>query len=420
METVIKVKNLGKKYDISHMKGGYISLREVLANVMRHPFAFLKHKIKKAAGLVKKEEFWALKDVNFEIQKGEVVGIIGSNGAGKSTLLKILSQITTPTEGEVEIKGRVGSLLEVGTGFNAELTGRENIFLNGAILGMSKNEIAQKFDQIVEFSGVEKFIDTPVKRYSSGMYVRLAFAVAAHMEPDILIIDEVLAVGDTEFQKKCLGKMDEISQKEGRTVLFVSHNLSVIESLCKRCILLEQGMVKEIGETKNIIDRYTKNMHNIPNPNTRSFPANLETGPKITKVSLLNQEDKIQNVFIPNQKIRLKLEIQPSKSNNKDYSIVWFISNAREQLLAVSSSVIFNKKFYESQGRFAICEINPQALIPGGYFFRIILHVPGEENFDDWKNCLHFEIVNHDINNSGYSYPYIWSAAKIFLENKWL
>jgi len=205
-----------------------------------------------------KEEFWALKDVNFTVERGEAIGIIGANGAGKSTLLKILSKITPPTTGTIEYKGRMSSLLEVGTGFHPELTGRENIFLNGAILGMTKKEIAKKFNDIVKFAEIEKFIDTPVKRYSSGMYVRLAFAVAAHMEPDILVVDEVLAVGDAEFQKKCLGKMDEVTKTAGRTILFVSHNMAAIQNLCKRCILLEQGQVKMIGETKEVIGEYLK------------------------------------------------------------------------------------------------------------------------------------------------------------------
>ncbi|MBV8096733.1 MAG: ATP-binding cassette domain-containing protein, partial [Acetobacteraceae bacterium] len=202
------------------------------------------------------EEFWALKDVSFEVERGEVLGIIGRNGAGKSTLLKVLSRITEPTRGRVVLRGRVASLLEVGTGFHPELTGRENIHLNGAILGMARAEIRRKFDEIIAFAGVEKFIDTPVKRYSSGMYVRLAFAVAAHLQPDILVVDEVLAVGDAEFQQKCLGKMDEVSRSEGRTVLFVSHNLSIIEKLCKRCIWLDGGSVREIGSAAAVIKGY--------------------------------------------------------------------------------------------------------------------------------------------------------------------
>ena len=206
---IITIKGIGKKYNITHQRGSYVALRDVLMNAIKSPFSFLKTKVKQVAGLETREDFWALKDIDFEVKKGEIIGIIGGNGAGKSTLLKILSQITPPTTGEIKIMGRVGSLLEVGTGFHPELTGRENIFLNGAILGMTQKEIAKKFDQIVKFAEIDKFLDTPVKYYSSGMYVRLAFSVAAHMEPDILIIDEVLAVGDVEFQKKCLGKMEK-------------------------------------------------------------------------------------------------------------------------------------------------------------------------------------------------------------------
>lgn len=254
---IIEVKNLGKKYVINHHRGGYIALRDILTNIIKNPFAFLKKKVKEIAGIDTKEDFWALKNVSFNIEPGEVVGIIGRNGAGKSTLLKILTGITPPTTGEIKMRGKVASLLEVGTGFHPELTGRENIFLNGAILGMTKKEIVKKFDEIIAFAGIEKFLDTPVKYYSSGMYVRLAFSVAAHMEPDILLVDEVLAVGDAEFQKKCLGKMEEVTKKSGRTILFVSHNMAAIQSLCKKCILLEKGEVKNIGNTEDIVNEYT-------------------------------------------------------------------------------------------------------------------------------------------------------------------
>ncbi len=270
---IIEVKGIGKKYNINHGRGRYIALRDVLANITKHPFSFLKSKTKQVVGLEKKEEFWALKDISFTVDQGEVIGIIGPNGAGKSTLLKILSQITPPTTGEIILRGRVGSLLEVGTGFHPELTGRENVFLNGAILGMKRHEIARKFDEIVEFAGIEKFLDTPVKYYSSGMYVRLAFSVAAHMEPDILIVDEVLAVGDAEFQKKCLGKMEEVTKKQGRTILFVSHNMTAIKQLCKKTILLEKGEVRQIGKTNQVIDSYLGSARlgqKIITPNTQS------------------------------------------------------------------------------------------------------------------------------------------------------
>ncbi len=263
MEPIIEVKNISKQYKISHQRGGYISLRDVIMTIIKSPFSFLKQKAKSVAGLAKKEDFWALKGVDFTVNKGEVIGVIGHNGAGKSTLLKILSQITPPTEGEIIMRGTVGSLLEVGTGFHPELTGRENIFLNGAILGMPRKEIAAKFDQIVDFAGIEKFLDTPVKYYSSGMYVRLAFSVAAHMEPDILLVDEVLAVGDAEFQKKCLGKMEEVTHKDGRTIIFVSHNLAAIQKLCKKCILLEKGKVVAAGPTNTILDLYSQSRDEV-------------------------------------------------------------------------------------------------------------------------------------------------------------
>src|ERR1700722_18675097 len=236
-DIVISAENISKAYRLGQIGGG--TLREDFARwwakMLRRPDPFLKigeeHHARKMG-----EQFWALDDVSFEVKKGEVLGIIGRNGAGKSTLLKILSQVTTPTSGQIKIRGRIASLLEVGTGFHPELTGRENIYLNGAILGMTKAEIRKKFDEILAFSGIEEFIDTPVKRYSSGMYVRLAFAVAAHLEPEILILDEVLAVGDAEFQKKCLGKMQDVAANDGRTVLFVSHNLGAVKALCNTAI----------------------------------------------------------------------------------------------------------------------------------------------------------------------------------------
>ena len=251
----IKVEGLGKKYLLQHQAVGrrYVALRDVLADKAKSLFGNRKSEIGNRKSV---EEFWALKDVSFEIKQGEAVGIIGRNGAGKSTLLKLLSRITEPTTGRVRLRGRVASLLEVGTGFHPELTGRENIFLNGAILGMRREEIKKKFDEIVDFAEVEKFLDTPVKHYSSGMYMRLAFAVAAHLEPEILIVDEVLAVGDAQFQKKCLGKMQDVSKKEGRTVLFVSHNMSAISELTQRCVYLETGKIKAAGPTPAMVQQY--------------------------------------------------------------------------------------------------------------------------------------------------------------------
>jgi lipopolysaccharide transport system ATP-binding protein len=240
MSTVIKVNNLAKSYTINHeTRENYTTLRDVIARKAKQIWSFPKHL--RSEKTPKNETFWALKNVNFEVQAGDRVGVLGRNGAGKSTLLKVLSRITEPSKGRVEIGGRMASLLEVGTGFHPELSGRENVYLNGAILGMSRPEIKRKFDEIVDFAGVAQFLDTPVKRYSSGMYVRLAFAVAAHLEPEILVIDEVLAVGDADFQKKCLGKMNDVSRNEGRTILFVSHNMMALKQLCNKGIVLQNG-----------------------------------------------------------------------------------------------------------------------------------------------------------------------------------
>lgn len=259
-EPAIHIEGLGKEYVIGGAESYQETFREMMASTLTAPF----RKFRRLGGTDHRQErFWALKDINFDVQPGEVVGIIGRNGAGKSTLLKILSRITEPTEGKVITRGRVASLLEVGTGFHPELTGRENIYLNGAILGMSRREIQQKFDEIVEFAEVNRFIDTPVKRYSSGMFVRLAFSVAAHLEPEILLVDEVLAVGDAQFQKKCLGKLGKVSG-EGRTILFVSHNMTAIRSLCAKVIWLDDGKVKEISDPSNVINNYFKVLKSQP------------------------------------------------------------------------------------------------------------------------------------------------------------
>lgn len=266
-DVVISAEGLGKKYRIRHAQvGGYRTFREALVLGAGRPFRALRRALSSGAGgsslssapgdaIAQTEDFWALEDVSFEVQEGEVVGIIGRNGAGKSTLLKILSRITEPTAGRVRLRGRVGSLLEVGTGFHPELSGRENIYMNGAILGMTRAEITRKFDEIVAFAEIERFLDTPVKRYSSGMYVRLAFAVAAHLDPEILVVDEVLAVGDAQFQQKCLGKMSEVS-RGGRTVLFVSHNMAAVNALCARGMLLVQGRITQDGPISGVVAAY--------------------------------------------------------------------------------------------------------------------------------------------------------------------
>ena len=310
-DIVIKAENLGKKYTIGHQaeRGGYTAFRDVLMQNARTLWNKTRD-LAKGKSIIQGdtlEEIWALKDVSFEIKRGESVGIIGRNGAGKTTLLRILSRITEPSAGRVTIKGRVTSLLEVGTGFHPEMTGRENIYLNGTILGMTRSEIKRKFDEIVSFAEVEKYLDTPVKRYSSGMYVRLAFAVAAHLECEILIIDEVLAVGDAEFQKKCLGKMEDISKGQGRTVLFVSHNMRAVKNLCNKGMLLEGGMKEIEGDITAVTNRYIQRI----SAQGSFTPFKIkEIDVMVTKISI-NEESG--GLVIPCKPLRIEIETKAER-----------------------------------------------------------------------------------------------------------
>ena len=335
-DVVIRVEGLGKKYSLHHEQGErYTALRDVVARQAKaagrllNPFT-LAGQLRKAQRQAAKErseseeEFWALKDVSFQIRRGERVGIIGRNGAGKSTLLKILSRITEPTTGRVEIRGRVASLLEVGTGFHPELTGRENIYLNGAILGMTRREIRAKFDEIVDFAEVEKFLDTPVKRYSSGMYVRLAFAVAAHLEPEILVVDEVLAVGDANFQKKCLGKMEDVADQEGRTVIFVSHQMAAIQKLCQHCILLQSGSIRFTGNVTSSIETYLSadEDENQPADPLSAKPRKGNGKIFVTKINLLGLSGSVADSAISGEDLEIKLSFETKSSQPDDLSRV--------------------------------------------------------------------------------------------------
>lgn len=382
---IIEATNISKRYNINRQRVGYVTLRDTMVNLFKHPFKSLQQK---------KDEFWALKDLNFTVNRGEVIGIVGHNGAGKSTLLKILSQITPPTTGEIKIHGRVGSLLEVGTGFHPELSGRENIFLNGAILGMKKREIEKKFDEIVEFAEIAKFIDMPVKYYSSGMYVRLAFSVAAHMEPDILIIDEVLAVGDIEFQKKCLGKMDEITKKEGRTILFVSHNMAVIQKLCKRCILLDHGTIKKIGETNEVLDVYAKDKANPTNHsllNKRAHTADTI----LRSVSITTNDD---NEIIKSDN-KLKITVGYDNGTDKpifDGRLVVTITNeTSQQTVLMLDSYVSNLTWdgdLKSKGTL-VCETDTIDLTEGIYSVTLDFIIEGT-SADYVKGAGSFTVIS--------------------------
>ncbi len=382
---IIEVKNVSKKYLIRHNQDAtYDTFRDVLVNTITKPFKFLK-------GKGKTEDFWAVKDVNFKVKKGEVIGIIGRNGAGKSTVLKLLSRITYPTTGEIVIKGKVGSLLEVGTGFHPELTGRENIYLNGGILGMSRREIQEKFDQIVEFSGVEKFLDTQVKHYSSGMGVRLAFAIAAHLEPDILIIDEVLAVGDAEFQKKCLGKMEEVTQKNGRTILFVSHNMAAIKQLCPKTILIEKGSVKMIGETSKVIEAYLEEQaHNLESAEYSDVPNRQGN----QKVSFTNAK------VLPRETNDLKIKLGYNNKTGeiiKNAKAVVEIYNSENIRLAYITNTILNQNIDLKPGENSFTlTIKNCNLGTGRYHTEIFMtkDAMDSETFDRIEQALFFEIDN--------------------------
>jgi lipopolysaccharide transport system ATP-binding protein len=422
MRPIITAEGIGKKYILSHQRQSYYALRDVMAdtakrwgNKLLHPFTFHSSPFTDSSH----EEFWALKDVSFDIKQGDRVGIIGRNGAGKSTLLKILSRITEPTKGRVSIRGRVASLLEVGTGFHPELTGRENVFLNGAILGMSKADIKRKFDEIVAFAEVEKFLDTPVKRYSSGMYVRLAFAVAAHLEPEILIVDEVLAVGDAQFQKKCLGKMGEVS-KEGRTVLFVSHNMAAISALCKKVIVLESGKISFGGETRIGIDHYLDSADSEKGfADLRNKKSNLwkqhKAFSKLVSIETLNETDQRQSAFKMGGclKIKIRLEITDDR---KDIELGLFICDHRETLLGLLSSAAEGFKTIRRGLNCFQAEIPEIKLMPGEY--KLGVWIVSQRQVDDaCENAIAFDIIADSFTDNFVDYDRFKGYGSIIRSN---
>ncbi|AFY72029.1 Teichoic-acid-transporting ATPase (plasmid) [Thalassoporum mexicanum PCC 7367] len=339
-EPIIQVEHLGKKYIIGHeLQTPHRSLRDAIT----HTTKGFVNRLKNPSMATNREDFWALQDINFEVRPGERIGIIGRNGAGKSTLLKILSRITEPSIGRVQIKGRVASLLEVGTGFHPELTGRENVFLNGAILGMQQAEIKRKFDEIVAFAEVSKFIDTPVKRYSSGMYVRLAFAVAAHLEPEILVVDEVLAVGDAQFQKKCLGKMESVTEQEGRTIIFVSHQMAAIQNLCQRCIYLKHGQIVADGPTDDVVRRYISESQDLGIALTERTDRKGTGDIRFTSLQLQDEDGKEVPLVYCGQSLSFLVRFQNHTNQAlKNFFISIAINDALGQRLVVLNSEVVN------------------------------------------------------------------------------
>ena len=390
---VIKVENLGKKYVIAHQTKGRAG-QGTLRDAITDSFKSLGKRFSRQSNNADPghEDFWALNEVSFEIGQGDRVGIIGRNGAGKSTLLKILSRITEPTHGKITIEGRVASLLEVGTGFHRELTGRENIFLNGAILGMGKIEIQRKFDEIVNFSGVEKFLDTPVKRYSSGMYVRLAFAVAAHLEPEILIVDEVLAVGDMEFQRKCLGKMKEVGA-EGRTVLFVSHNMSAIQTLCDSAILLKAGRLLDKGPTELIVPKYLGEQHekaSFQYEHNGDVVA-AQSPNTLLKAAILNSEQKASGTILFNEPFSIRFEwVNNENISALSYTLRVF-SDEDVFIFAINTIPFENLTFGVKGAEIAQCDIE-NILVPGTYRVEVSAWVRPHTQLCKIENCLSFTV----------------------------
>lgn len=391
---VIEVNNISKKYIISHKtdaKSLYNTLGEFVGSKIKNLIPSKKRR-SKSNDIQKREEFWALRDVSFNVNQGDKIGIIGRNGAGKSTLLKILSRITDPSEGNVKIKGRVASLLEVGTGFHQDLTGRENIFLNGAILGMRKEEIKRKFDEIVAFSEIEKFLDTPVKRYSSGMYVRLAFAVAAHLEPEILLIDEVLAVGDAEFQKKCLGKMSDISS-EGRTILFVSHNMQAIQTFCNKAVFLNKGEIVEAGEVTHIVRQYLKSFSESKLHKEWTFETAPENeNAKLIRTRVFKKDDK--EVIEAGDEIYFEF-IFYNKKENVNLDVTFHLVDEMGILVFVGSTVLDAKSLVYKKGYIkTVCRIHRDLLNEGNYTISRLLLVQDKGKFYfEIKDILNFEVV---------------------------
>jgi lipopolysaccharide transport system ATP-binding protein len=393
--TVIQAENISKRYIIDHIKGNARgnTFREVITDGIKNIFT------KKEEEAVSHEDFWALRNVNFEINQGDRVGIIGSNGAGKSTLLKVLSRITEPTDGKISIKGRVASLLEVGTGFHPELSGRENIFLNGAILGMKRQDIKNQFDAIVDFAGVEKFLDTPVKRYSSGMYVRLGFAISAHLEPEILIVDEVLAVGDAEFQRKCLGKMKDASTS-GRTILFVSHNLTAVQGLCNKAMFMQKGQLIEMGETNQVLATY---LSHVQKTALESWYLTPEEAPGNEAVKL--KSIRLVPDFIDNQKhidVRTPFKIQIEFWNMIEDAQL----NISLHLNSLTGECIFNigtpSKKFEKGIVTAECEIPGDYLNDGSYSISFMVVKDTSTLVYNFEEALIFEIGDYREGTSWY------------------
>lgn len=424
-DVAINVEGLSKRYRIGANQQAYKTLKEKLTQTATAPFRAAKHLLTRngngnsqsAIRNSKSNSIWALKDVSFEVKRGEVVGIIGRNGAGKSTLLKILSRITEPTEGYADIHGRVASLLEVGTGFQPELTGRENILLNGSILGMKHAEIRRRFDEIVAFAEVEKFIDTPVKHYSSGMYVRLAFAVAAHLDPEILLVDEVLAVGDVDFQKKCVGSMQSVADS-GRTVLLVSHNLALVESLCNRALLLDEGRVSSNGPTAEVVSDYLSKYQLNDSEDLSHHPRkNPKSTAWFSSIQMLNRQGKLGSDFRAGDEITIKLGITVESPILQPWIGIRFRTPADQLICHIANREAGYQLPAISSASEIECKISSLNLLPGRYFVDLLLADMLNRHYDKLSGAAYFDVREADVLQSGM--PMNQAYGLVFFPSKW-
>ncbi|HEX5436697.1 MAG TPA: polysaccharide ABC transporter ATP-binding protein [Gemmatimonadaceae bacterium] len=420
-DSVIQVERLGKQYRIGTAAVRHDTLRDAIVHVAGAPARSLRRVRPAGRGLGNDAEradlVWALRDVSFDVRRGEVLGIVGRNGAGKSTVLKILSRVTEPTTGRAAVHGQVGSLLEVGTGFHPELTGRENVFLNGAILGMERSYIERHFDEIIDFSGVERFIDTPVKRYSSGMKVRLAFAVAAHLQPEILIIDEVLAVGDVGFQKKCLGKMQDIAGG-GRTILFVSHNMAAVRSLCSRCLLMQHGEIYMEGSPDAVVDRYLELYEEVDSQTDRtSLRADREHGGNA--YTLHYTRTAAATTIECGQPVTLAFEVEMPKASEQATVSLTFINSAGDLVVSMSNKVQNVPSSTGPSRRWAVvCDLGQLPLNAGSYGVRV--HVgDGMRDVARFGNAFVLHVREHDVFGWGNALPGVRSWGPMYWTPAW-
>ncbi len=414
-EFSVQIKDIGKRYTISE-KSRYLALRDIFVKAMKVPVNLIKGK-----GFKKRNDFWALKDVNFNVKPGEVVGIIGRNGAGKSTLLKILSRITDPTEGEIQYKGKVASLLEVGTGFHPELSGRENVYLNGSILGMSRKEIETKFEEIVDFAGIREFIDMPVKRYSSGMQVRLAFSVAAHLEADIMIIDEVLAVGDAEFQRKCLGKMDEVTRETGRTIFFVSHDMGAIRRICSRVLVLKGGQIVADGNVEDAIGAYLEDIKSVSKMNLENREDRKgEAKVRFTEIDFKDSKGNPTVTGVTGEKLDIVLKYK-SKSDtelkNCRISLV-FSDKVGQEIFKLCTSLTLEGNLNLPANGQVLCAMDKLPLSRGDYLIKAFFEVNGVIQ-DDVDGAALLTVISGKFYDSGKGEAQGWNGKGVLVEHNW-